>query len=52
MAIRDLYAIAPDGSRFRRVNAPPRPEAYGNDPTGTVTFIVDAVKRHCTEGAP
>lgn len=44
MGIRDLYAIAPDGSRFRRVSSPSGPEAYRNYPTGTVTFVVDALE--------
>jgi hypothetical protein len=44
MAIRDLYAVAPDGSAFRRVSSPPGPEGYGNYPTGTVTFVVDALE--------
>lgn len=44
MAIRDLYAVAPDGTALRRVSRPPGPEAYGNYPTGTVTFVMDAVE--------
>lgn len=45
MAIRDLYAVAPDGSQFRRVSSPPGPEGYGAYPTGTVTFVVDAIEQ-------
>lgn len=45
MAIRDLYAVTPDGSRFRRVSSPPGPNEYGPYPTGTVTFIVDAIEQ-------
>jgi WD40 repeat protein len=44
MAIRDLYAVAPDGSGLRRVSSPPGPEGYAAYPTGTVTFIVDALE--------
>jgi hypothetical protein len=45
MGIRDLYTVAPDGSALRRINRPPGPERYGNYPTGTVTFKVDAIEQ-------
>ncbi|NJM08149.1 hypothetical protein HC891_21120 [Candidatus Gracilibacteria bacterium] len=45
MAISDLFAIAPDGSALRRVSSPPGPTGYGAYPTGTVTFVVDALEQ-------
>lgn len=44
MAIRDLYAIGASGSPLRRISSPPGPAGYGNYPTGTVTFEVDALE--------
>lgn len=42
MNIRDLYAIAPNGSGYRRVSRPPAPNAYAAYATGTVTFQLAA----------
>ncbi|MEM8534262.1 MAG: hypothetical protein AAGF95_25675 [Chloroflexota bacterium] len=55
MAVRDLYTIAPNGSALRRVSSPPGPLGFDDYPTGTVTFVLDAVEQGdvqvYTEGA-
>jgi hypothetical protein len=42
MYVRDLYSIAPDATRLRRLNRPPASFATPTYPEGTVTFILES----------
>jgi hypothetical protein len=42
MYVRDIYSIAPDGTRLRRLTRPPAAFATNTYPEGTVTFILES----------
>lgn len=42
MNIRDIYSVAADGSRFRRLTRPPAASGTNPYPTGAVTFWLDS----------
>ena len=45
IALRDIYAISPDGTKYRKVTNAPGSEGSNNFPTGNVKFTVDAFEQ-------